>query len=201
MTIYDEIIKTKSFIPTGKQGEWAVEKFTVSKSDAKLFNLRQMINNRGREILPGNYTKLTHQGTIVMSDTPAEIQDQIYFTYVAHGNILINGLGLGLVVQGLMLDSTVKHITIIEISPEVISLVGKHLEKRYGDKITIINADAFTWKPPKGRNVYTFAWHDIWETICGDHWPEMKRLHRKYAQKAREQYSWCREEIRRAARI
>jgi len=43
------------------------------------------------------------------------------------------------------------------------------------------------------------AWHDIWPNICGDYWPEMKKLHRKYAQKARLQDSWCREEIKKAA--
>lgn len=200
MRLYNKLSKMKSSVPIGKKGNWKVEKFAINKRDADFFNPRQAINARGREVEVGNYTKLTYQNSVIMSDTPAELQDQIQFICNVYGNILVNGLGLGLVVEGLMLNIMVRQVTVIEIASEVITLVGKHLAKLYGDKITIINADAFTWQPPRGRRVYDFAWHDIWDSICGDYWPQVKKLKRKYSQKATLQEAWCEEQIKRAGK-
>jgi hypothetical protein len=60
----------------------------------------------------------------------------------------------------------------------------------YGDRVEIIQADAFSWKPPKNIR-YGMVWHDIWPNICGDNYPEMKTLHRRYGRKADWQGSWC----------
>jgi len=61
----------------------------------------------------------------------------------------------------------------------------------YKDKrLTIINADALEWKPPKGQR-YDFVWHDIWDDICDDNLKEMEKLHRKYSKKTDWQDSWC----------
>jgi hypothetical protein len=199
--LYSKIRNIKSNIPIGQDGNWKVERFVVDEKGAAFHNLREAINGRDREIVTGTYTKLTCNGEIIMSDTPAEISDHLHFICRASGNVLVNGLGLGLVVEGLMLNSQVKHITVIEISPEVIRLVGRHLGKKYNGKLEIINADAFSWIPPKGKMIYDCVWHDIWPNICGDYYPEMKKLHRKYAQKTKWQDSWCKEEIRFRARI
>lgn len=188
----------KSTIPCGKSGNWAIEKFNVSKDDAKGFNLRaSFANHLNRPIQPGIYTKLTYNNSTIMSDTPAEIQDCIRFMYKARGSVLVNGLGLGVVIEGLILNAAVKCITIIEKSPAVISLVAKHLTNK-NKNITIIEADAFKWKSPKGL-IYDSVWHDIWPNICGDYWESIKKLHRKYARRCKYQDSWCRNEIKRLA--
>lgn len=82
-------------------------------------------------------------------------------------------------------------VTVIERSPDVIALVGEYYKKKYGNRLNIINADAFTWKPPKNK-VYDVVWHDIWDSISGDNLPEMHKLHRRYGRHARWQASWCR---------
>lgn len=94
----------KSIVPEGKSGDWKVEKFTVSEEEARFNNARAMFSfsSRGRFIEAGEYTRLMKENTVVMSDTPAELDDHRWFISHAHGNVLINGLGLGVVVQGLL---------------------------------------------------------------------------------------------------
>jgi len=190
-------------VPEGQSGDWKVEKFKVSKEEASFHNLRSTFSfgGRGRTIQSGDYTKLTRNGTIVMSDTPAEIRDHSYFIYQAKGHVLINGLGLGWIVEALFQKKEVKTITVIEKSKDVIDLVKQH----YYDKcpknkhIIIVHADAFEYKPQKNQR-YSAVWHDIWTYICGDNVEDMKKLHRKYGRRTDWQGSWCRYECEQANR-
>lgn len=176
-------------IPDKKIGNWAVKSFTVSKEDALIFNMRAIWQPGARRIKPGTYKKLTKNGTIIMSNTPAEIRDHSYFLHIAKGDILINGLGLGVAVKYLLGKKEVKSITVIEKSQDVIQLVAPHLND---PRLNIIHADAFEWKSPKGMQ-YDYVWHDIWDNICSDNLPEMHKLHRKYGRKSGWQGSWVRE--------
>lgn len=91
-----------------------------------------------------------------------------------------------------MLDKpAVDKVTVIEISPDVITLVGSYLKEHFGARLEIIEADAFTWQPPRGVR-YGAVWHDIWDNICSDNLPEMHKLHRKYGRRTDWQGSWCR---------
>ena len=184
-------------IPDGKSGDWEVSSFTVSQEAANMFNLRQMINFTHRDIVPGDYKKLTWHGSTVMSNTPAEVVDHWEFFSIAEGDILINGLGLGVCIIPLLKRPTVKSITVIEISEDVIKLVGPTFEKY--PHVTIIHADAYEWKPPKGMR-YDYVWHDIWPGICEDNIEGMKKLHYKYGRRTNWQRSWCREECERQRR-
>ena len=178
-------------IPEGKIGDWEVERFEITKWGADCHNLRCSIKGQyGQMVAPGTYTRLVNDGITVMSDTPAEIGENSRVVAVAKGDILINGLGLGWVVKALMVIKEVEHVTVIEISSEVIQLVGKYLLERYPKRLTIIQADALEWKPPKGHNIYDCVWHDIWNTICATNYESMKKLHRKYGRKCRWQGSW-----------
>lgn len=187
-------------VPVGKMGDWEISRFSVSSSEANFHNLRESIHGGRRTILPGVYTKLTCSGKIIMSDTPAELQDHWEPARRARDDrseqyipnrILINGLGLGVVAQAVLDEPTVAHVTVVEKSSDVIALVGLHYVRKYGDRLTIICADALKWKAPKGRR-YSVVWHDIWNDICADNLPEMHRLHRKYGRRCDWQGSWCR---------
>lgn len=180
-------------IPAGQSGDWRVEPFTVSEEDEKWGRLRAMVSfsSRGRYVPAGNYTRLMHRGEVVMSDTPDEIDDQWEIIYHAKGNVLINGLGLGVVAVSCLEKPEVSHVTVVELSPDVIKLVGTHLQAKYGDRLTIVEDDALTWKPPKG-SYYDAVWHDIWTNICSTNLPEMHTLHRRYGKRAGWQGSWCR---------
>lgn len=181
-------------VPDGKSGEWEVSTFIVSDNDAKLFNIREVFSRRYRTIHPGTYKKLTQNNYIIMSNTPAEIRDLIHFIRLAHGSILINGLGLGVVLSAILQKEAILDVTIIEKSKDVINLVAPTYIQ--DERIEIINDDAFEFKPPKGKG-YDFAWHDIWSDICADNLPEMTRLHRKYAKRTSWQDSWCKWDCKR----
>jgi hypothetical protein len=184
--------KMKVNIPEGKSGDWAVERFTVSEHESKIDMISAILNHHRRFVPIGTYTRLLYKGRVIMSDTPNEIQDHMWFIRNAKGNILINGLGLGMALQACLEKPEVTHVTVIEISEDVIALVAPHFSEKYGDRVEIINADAMEWKPPKGVR-YNAVWHDIWESICEDNLPEMKILHRRYGRKTDWQGSWCRE--------
>ena len=104
---------------------------------------------------------------------------------------MVHGLGLGVAVQAMLNKKKVQKLTVVEISSDVIALVGSYYAALFGNRLEIINADAFTWKPPKDVR-YGVVWHDIWDNICSDSLPEMHKLHRKYGRKTDWQGSWCR---------
>lgn len=180
-------------VPEGQSGVWVVERFEVSAQDEKFGQLRAIVTGRGRFVPKGRYTRLMRNGVLVATDTPDEIRDHRFAIYRAIGQVLINGLGLGITVQAMLNRPEVEKVTVIEISPDVIALVGPHYQERFGDRLEIIEADAFTWKPPKGVR-YSVVWHDIWDHICSGNLPEMHKLHRKYGRRADWQGSWCRYE-------
>jgi spermidine synthase len=152
---------------------------------------------------PGWYTRLTRNGSIIMSDTPDEIRDHWDVIRRANGRVLINGLGLGVVLNACLSkvlsddgtsagrEMAVEHATVVEKNQDVIDLVGSYYEDRFGDRLTIVHADALEWKAPRGER-YNVVWHDIWDDICADNLDSMKKLHRKYGRRCDWQGSWCR---------
>lgn len=183
-------------VPDGKSGDWEVSTFTVTEDEIKIHNIRAMFQPGGRAMQAGTYKRLTRNGQIIMSNTPSEISDHVSFISKAQKgeSVLINGLGLGVALTEILKSDVVKDITVIEKSEDVISLSGHTFTK--DARVTIIHADAFEWKPPKGKR-YDAVWHDIWDNICADNLPEMTRLHRKYGRRTEWQGSWCKELCRR----
>ena len=179
-------------IPDGQSGKWKVETFIVPEKSIE--NIRLAFQPGNRTVKPGKYKKLTHNDTIVMSNTPAELRDHSYFVYKAKGEVLINGLGLGCCLTEVLEKKEVTLVTVIEKSIDVINLVSSFFKS--DTRVEIIHADAFTWKPPKGIR-YNAIWHDIWNNICEDNLPEMTKLHRKYGKRADWQGSWGRELCKR----
>lgn len=169
-------------IPYTENGIYKIEKFTVEHTDFHSLFL-------GRNVPVGEtFTRLKRGSIVVMSDTPAEMRDHIFALHKATGSCLINGLGIGMLLKNILLKPDVTDVTVIEISREVIEMVGPH----YNDeRVTIIHANALEYKSPKGKR-YQMVWHDIWDYISADNLPEMHKLHRKYGKKADWQGSWCR---------
>ncbi len=179
----------KVSVPVGISGDYCVEHFSVSEKDASLERIRSIMHG-GRGVPAGNYTRLRRKNHLIMSDTPDEIDDHYMPIRMAHGKILINGLGLGIVLNAILKKPNVEHATVVEISPDVIILVGNYYQALYGNRLTLIQSDALSFCPPKGIR-YNMVWHDIWNDICGDNLPEMTKLHRKYGRRTDWQDSWC----------
>jgi len=180
-------------IPEGTKGHWRVERFQVDQSDSNMSKMRAIVGGGRGYIPPGTYTQLIHaKRGVVMSDTPDERRDHRLAVQKSHGHVLINGLGIGMVLAAILKKTEVEHITVVEIDPDVIDLVGPHYSS---DRVDIIECDAFDYKPPKGVH-YGAVWHDIWDTICSDNLTEMTRLKRKYGRRADWQGCWCEDQCR-----
>lgn len=179
-------------VPDGARGPWKVETFTISKHDEAMARVRA-IQHPLEAVRAGTYKRLTRNGNVIMSNTQMEVQTHRYFIAVAKGSVLINGLGLGMALTAILRKPEVSAVTVIEKDADVIALVGPHFAD---GRLTIINADALTWQPPKGAR-YEAVWHDIWDEISADNLPDMTRLCRRYGRRAIWQGCWAREQIER----
>ena len=140
-----------------------------------------------------------------MSDTPSEISDHLSAVYAANGHVLIAGLGLGVVVQGCLMDGverygkTVEKVTVVEKSADVIGLVAEHYLKRFGSRLEVVHDDIFTWQPPKGAK-YDCTWLDIWPNICTDNLNDMKKLKARFSRRSQWLGCWSEADCRRLRR-
>jgi len=183
--------KYKVDVPEAVSGDWRVARFKVNQEDEKLQRLQCACNpQRPARVVPaGEYTKLTRGGQLVMSDTPDEIADHLPAICAAEGHCFVGGLGLGVVVAAMLNKPSVTKVTVVELSPDVIKLVGWHLSAAHIDRLEIVEADLLTWKPPRGAK-YGVAWFDIWDSISADNLPQMATLNRRFARKAKWKGCW-----------
>ena len=82
-------------------------------------------------------------------------------------NVLIGGLGLGLIIHHLHNRRDIKKVTVVEISPEVIEMISPYLPQ--DSMIEIIQGDFFTELPSlsKTRKFNTII-VDIWAGVSFD---------------------------------
>ena len=181
------------FIPDAKMGNWEVSTVEVPED-----SISEMISKikTGRGVPGGTYKYLKHNNETVMSNTPNELMDFYHLVRAANGSVLINGLGLGCLVNALLLKEEIVKVVVIEKNIEVIELVGTYFKD---ERLTIIHEDAFKYTPKKGEK-YDFVWHDIWNYITSDNLEEMNILHKKYKKFTRFQDSWERKTCLRLRR-
>lgn len=153
----------RSEVPAGRSGAWQVEKVLLPDRD---YDPAADPRPDCFKYRPGLYTCLRLGPTQYMTDLYDEWWTQrraVTEALARGGDVLITGLGLGVVVEAVLRDaeSTVGRVTVVELSPDVIALVAPHLRSRYPGKVEIVQADAFTWEPPWDRH-FTVGWHDIW---------------------------------------
>lgn len=149
---------------------WELQKFEIGKDD-----MRAMFKG----IAPGKYIRLVHGDELVMSDTEMERHTNMDFCIRAHGDILIGGLGIGMIIMAIQDKPEVHSITVIEKNQEVIDLVASQLA--FNDKVKIVNADVFEWIPDQNAK-YDMVYMDIWSWINKNVYEtEMQPLKRKYA--------------------
>lgn len=196
-------------IEPGRLGRWRVERFEVPESSIE--HVRLML--QGRDCSPGEYTRLVRvrdgtpyeveaehdagTGTIVMSDTDAELNDLApLFWALRHYDarrVVINGLGLGCALLGTLGVETVEHVDVVEVDADVIELVGAQF---VDGRVTFHLGDAFEYAWPRGTR-WDVAWHDVWDDLStyNLNGPEANpgtyaRLNRRYGGRVRWQGAW-----------
>lgn len=193
-----------TILPESKKGDAEIKHYVIDEKAASFSRLRAVVT-RGREgaARPGTFAQLFVKGSLVMSDTEHERQSNWDLLRESHyGDILIAGLGLGMVVLPILAREGVKSVTIVELSQDTIDLVEPHLRKAAGKdagKLTVVCADIFEWKPPRGARYHTI-YFDIWENICRDNLKDMRRLHQKFRRRKTKggwMSSWLYDELKR----
>jgi hypothetical protein len=183
-----------------------VDVFELTPEFVRGEQLHDMFNGgtECRGLKPGKYAQLSHRcpngarGQTIMSDTWMERRTNEPFVEAARGDVLIAGLGIGMVLLDVQDKDNVTSVTVVEKEQEVIDLIEDQLPLR--SKVMIVNDDIFTYRTDKRFDTIYF---DIWDTISGDNYPEMKKLHRKFARAKRPggwMSSWRKEDCRKRAK-
>lgn len=133
------------------------------------------------------YQQLLFGQEIKMANTPDIVADYIEFLNIAEGNILINGLGIGMCVAHLLKKQTTKHITVIELNESIFQLVTPYFKNNAN--CTLVCGNAFNFEPSKGT-IYDYVWHDIWTYITADNVKQAEHLFNKYKNIAKWQGAW-----------
>jgi hypothetical protein len=182
-------------VPPGKSGEWAVERVTIPPRD---YDPASDPRPDCFKFRPGTYTSLRRGPTQFMTDLYDEWWTQrpaITEALARGGDVLVTGLGLGVVVDAMLepADSPVHRITVLELSSDVIRLVAPHLLAAHPGRLEVIHADAFVWTPPESAH-FSVVWHDIWPNPQAPECAaEIERLERRYGPLCDWQGSWPRE--------
>lgn len=160
----------------------------ATKRDVERWNLE----NPGRRLATGSHMTLVRmddngEQEVFMSDV--EWHDHRRVLELAHGRVVVTGLGLGCIVRAMFARGRVDHITVVEREADVIALVWPRLAATYGARLALHEADALTGPMPAGR--FDLAWHDIWPTTTAMNIPEMWKLRRRYDKVARRQLCWA----------
>jgi hypothetical protein len=176
-----------------REGErFRLERFLVQEEDVKGAKIYDLLrgNKDYEEFVSGTYLKLYDKELeeVVMSDTPMEKKTNKEVYDMANGNVLIGGLGIGMILLALQSKPEVKTITVIEKYKEVIDLVSPQLP--LNEKVTIINEDIFNWIPSTPMR-YDTIYLDIWNEISGEDYKEHKKLRKKYSKILNNNNSKC----------
>lgn len=184
----DGLPRMSSVYPDGvSHGRASIVHRTASPQDASLTGIRLMQSGRGSVRAGETYAELRIGGSLWMSDTRDERRDHMWIVHKAKGDVLIAGLGLGMVAIACAEKSSVSSVTVIEMNADVTALTEPHIRRRLGaraDVLRIIEANALTWSPPKGA-MFDTMWWDIWLNLCTDDLAEHAALNRRFARRLR----------------
>jgi hypothetical protein len=179
-----------------------IARFVITEAEANIDKLRAAFNpQRGdRSIDAGTFTRLTVDGLIWMTDTPAEVRDHLEADWamglVHGGSALIVGLGMGMVLNRAIRKHRMSRIDVVEIDPRIIKAVAPHYERLAHDhdiELFIHQADIHEWRPQRGL-FWDMAWFDIWPTINDEDMPEVKRLRDRFRTRVGWSGAWAQDE-------
>lgn len=145
--------KMAEIVKPAKLGCAEVTHYTVTKLDV----LREMMH--GGPCEEGTVAILRVAGRTMMSDTKHEKITNYEILRQAHGNVLIAGLGLGMILHPILACDRVASVTVVEQERDVIKLISPTLPVT--NKLQVHCGDIFTWMPPVDMR-YDCIYFDIW---------------------------------------
>ena len=148
--------------------EAETDNFILDKFKVESGDFRAMLAS----VPEGQYVRLREKarsGDVIMSNTPMEKHTNAAFVKVAHGDILIAGLGIGLVPMAIQDKPEVSSIMIVEKEPEIIQLISSQLN--FNSKVKIVEEDIYHYRPFDEK--FDCIYFDIWPYINEDVYKDM----------------------------
>lgn len=166
---------------------YRIKQIVLTKQQVQHEKLRGLFSRKGWMYIglqaDFSYISLIKKGEgCMMSDTPMERNTNRDFVKKANGDVLIFGLGLGLVILPLLEATDVRSVTVVELHQDLIDVVEPILKKHDKDsKLKVIQGDCFEYHKsiPKDKK-WDCIYGDIWISISADNYEEMKDLTKKY---------------------
>lgn len=117
----------------------------------------------------------------MMSSHETETITNQKFLDKATGDVLIFGLGLGLIVFPILESESITSIDIVELNSGLIDFVGELIKSkdRFG-KVNIVEGDVFTFHE-KITKKYDTIYIDIWEFVGEKELLEIEQFHETYS--------------------
>ena len=117
----------------------------------------------------------------LMGLTPSEMFTLRPGLRKARGRVLVGGLGLGWFARRVLERKQVKHVTVVELSPEMARLFGGPLRERFGERLEVVVGDVYAHAKRRLRKFDSIL-IDIWagQNLAGED-AEFHRLRVKHA--------------------
>lgn len=147
----------KDIIPEGESGEFTVQHYSISGC------------------------KLAHKGRTLMTDSERERESNKEVVGEARGDVLIAGLGLGMILCAILSKPEVNKVSVVEVSKDVCNLVLPHLYKHLGklaNKLSVIEEDIYQFIP-KGQ--YDVIYLDVWGDYSFNTYKQAEFLRSRFA--------------------
>lgn len=144
----------------------------------------------GQPLRADKYTRLLIDGSVWMTDAEYECATNREIIRRAHGDVLIAGLGLGLILPPIICKRSVTSVTVVEMNADVIAVVGPYYLT--SAKVIIAKGDIFKWRTRRNFDVIYF---DIFQNVpnSGDR-PTIDHLKRRYREHLKPggwMSAWC----------
>ena len=111
---------------------------------------------------------LTYKNGVWMNDQPQEVWQMREPLAEAYGNVLVGGLGLGVISHLLSLEPDVDQVTTVELDPNIIKLVQPHI-----DADCVYQNDLFEFVKTIEAGEYDYALFDVWQMTGQTVWANM----------------------------
>jgi len=95
----------------------------------------------------------------IMSLTPSEVLTLRSQVRLAHGQVAIAGLGMGWLTRRVLDRTKVEHVTVVEKDPGILAYFGEPIKQQYGDRVTLVCADAYEFDYAKHDVVLWDIWY------------------------------------------
>lgn len=179
-----------------KKSGWELNVLKLTENDVKSARLSAAMSFSYGEYLSlraGRYMRLLMpettlpriDGRMIMSDTPQERLTNIQVVERAYGDVLIAGLGIGMILLPILASYQVDRVLVLEkyqpvrdmVEPQIRRWAKKH---RVDHKLEVLVCDVHDYPDRNDQQKWDIIYFDIWQTPDEKAYAETKILWKKY---------------------